>query len=184
MSDKPELLTGFTSSVETMQAALLYISPKGSTALLDGIYVAMSQMKTAKYSRKALVIVSDGGDNHSRYNEHEILDLVKESDVLIYSIGIYDEFFQTEEERMGPLLLSDISELTGGRFFTVNNPNDLADVAIRIGTELRYQYVVGYRPKTLLRDGKWHTIRVKFLPPKGLLPAQVNAKKGYYAPGH
>jgi Ca-activated chloride channel homolog len=182
VADKPELRTDFTNSIETIESALLQPSPRGSTALLDGIYLAMNQMKNAKYSRKALLIISDGGDNNSRYNEREIVDLVKESDVLIYSIGIYDEFFQSEEERMGPLLLSDVSELTGGRLFTVNNPNSLADVAAKIGSELRSQYVIGYKLKAPLRDGKWHKVHVKLLATRGIPRVQVNAKKGYYAP--
>jgi Ca-activated chloride channel homolog len=182
VADKPELQSVFTNSIETIQSALFKPLVRGSTALLDGIYLAISQMKHAKYSRKALLIISDGGDNHSRYGEREIVDLVKESDVIIYSIGIYDQYFQSEEERLGPQLLSDVSELTGGRLFTVNNPNGLANVASDIGAELRSQYVLGYSLKTPLRDGKWHKIKVKFLRPKGLPRVQVNARKGYYAP--
>ena len=184
MADKPQLQTGFTQSIETIDSALVSLVPQGSTALLDGIYLAISQMKNARYSRKALLIISDGGDNHSRYDEGEIMDLVKESDLVIYSIGIYDEFFQSEEERLGPELMSEISELTGGRLFTVTNPNDLTAVAARVGTELRSEYVLGYRPAKSLRDGKWHRIKVKLLPPKGVPRAQVSAKKGYYAPSH
>jgi len=184
VADKPQLQTGFTQSIETIDSALVSLVPQGSTALLDGIYLAISQMKNARYSRKAVLIISDGGDNHSRYDEGEIMDLVKESDLVIYSIGIYDEFFQSEEERLGPELMSDISELTGGRLFTVTNPNDLTAVAARVGTELRSEYVLGYRPAKSLRDGKWHRIKVKLLPPKGVPRAQVSAKKGYYAPSH
>jgi len=184
VADKPQLQTGFTQSIETIDSALVSLVPQGSTALLDGIYLAISQMKNARYSRKAVLIISDGGDNHSRYDEGEIMDLVKESDLVIYSIGIYDEFFQSEEERLGPELMSDISELTGGRLFTVTNPNDLTAVAARVGTELRSEYVLGYRPAKSLRDGKWHRIKVKLLPPQGVPRAQVSAKKGYYAPSH
>jgi Ca-activated chloride channel homolog len=182
VSDRPELKANFTKSIDTIQGMLVSLVPQGSTALLDGIYLAMSQMKSAKYARKALLIISDGGDNSSRYDEREITDLVKESDVLIYSIGIYDEYFQSEEERRGPVLLSDISDLTGGRLLTVNNPKDLADAALKVGAELRSKYVLGYRPQTPIRDGKWHKIRVKLLTPKGLPRVQINAKKGYYAP--
>src|SRR5689334_14049349 len=184
VADKPQLQTGFTQSIETIDSALVSLVPQGSTALLDGIYLAISQLKNARYSRKALLVISDGGNHHSRYDEGEIMDLVKESDLVIYSIGIYDEFFQSEEERLGPELMSEISELTGGRLFTVTNPNDLTAVAARVGTELRSEYVLGYRPAKSLRDGKWHRIKVKLLPPKGVPRAQVSAKKGYYAPSH
>jgi len=117
--------------------------PKGRTALLDAIYFGIGKMREAKYQRKALLIISDGGDNRSRYTEGEIKNLVKEADVMIYAIGTYDNYFSTEEERLGPQLLDDIAELTGGRAFTVDNPNDLEDVATKIGIELRNQYVLG-----------------------------------------
>jgi Ca-activated chloride channel homolog len=181
-SDKPEQIADFTSSVDDIQSRLLYTIPKGRTALLDAIYLGITKMRQAKYPKKALLIISDGGDNHSRYTEGEIHSMVKEADVLIYAIGIYDHYFPTEEERLGPALLSDVTELTGGRAFTIDNPNDLADVSTKIGIELRNQYVIGYRPKNPAHDGKWRKIKVKLLPPKGLPPLKVYAKTGYYAP--
>ena len=181
-ADKPEQVADFTSSIEDIQGKLVYTVPKGRTALLDAIYLGISKMRQAKYTKKALLIISDGGDNHSRYTEGEIKSLVKEADVLIYAIGIYDHYFPTEEERLGPALLSEITEVTGGRAFTIDNPNDLADVATKIGIELRNQYVLGYRPKNIARDGKWRKIKVRLIPPKGLPPLRVYAKTGYYAP--
>ena len=181
-ADKPEEVSDFTSSVEDIQGKLIYTVPKGRTALLDAIYLGVSKMRHARYPKKALLIISDGGDNHSRYTESEIKSMVKEADVMIYAIGIYDHYFPTEEEKLGPALLSEITELTGGRAFTIDNPNDLSDVATKIGIELRNQYVLGYRPTNLVRDGKWRKIKVKLLPPKGLPPLRVYAKTGYYAP--
>ena len=180
-ADRPEEVSDFTQSVEDLQGKLVFTVPKGRTALLDAIYLGISKMRQAKYPKKALLVISDGGDNHSRYTEGEIKSLVKEADVMVYSIGIYDHYFQTEEERLGPALLSDVSELSGGRAFTIDNPNDLADVATKIGIELRNQYVLGYRPKNPGHDGKWHKIKVKLLPPKGLPPLHVYARTGYYA---
>ncbi len=181
-SDEPQQLSDFTNSVEDIQGRLLYTVPKGRTALLDAIYLGIEKMRQAKYQKKALLIISDGGDNRSRYTEGEIRNLVKEADVLIYAIGIYDNYFPTEEERLGPQLLDDIAQITGGRAFTVENPNDLEDVAKKIGIELRNQYVLGYRPKNFAHDGKWHKVNVKLVLPKGLPPLQVHAKMGYYAP--
>jgi Ca-activated chloride channel family protein len=181
-ADKPDEVSDFTTSVEDIQGRLIYTVPKGRTALLDAIYLGISKMRQAKFPKKALLIISDGGDNHSRYTEGEIKNLVKEADVLIYAIGIYDHYFPSEEERLGPQLLSEVTELTGGRAFTIDNPNDLADVATKIGIELRNQYVLGYRPKNPIRDGKWRKIKVKLVPPKGLPPLRVYAKTGYYAP--
>lgn len=181
-ADKPEEIADFTSSVDDIQGKLVYTVPKGRTALLDAIYLGVTKMRQAKYPKKALLIISDGGDNHSRYTEGEIRSMVKEADILIYAIGIYDHFFPSEEERLGPTLLSDVTELTGGRAFTIDNPNDLADVSTKIGIELRNQYVLGYRPKNPGHDGKWRKIKVKLIPPKGLPPLRVYAKTGYYAP--
>src|SRR6266446_2755862 len=180
-ADKPEEITDFTQSVEDIEGRLLYTVPKGRTALLDAIYLSLHKMSQARYEKKALLIISDGGDNHSRYTESEIKNLVKESDVQIYAIGLYDHYFPTEEERLGPQLLTDITELTGGRAFSIDNPNDLADVATKIGIELRNQYVLGYRPTSPASDGKWHKLKVKLVPPKGLPPLRVYAKTGYYA---
>ena len=181
-ADKPEEISDFTSSVDEIQSKLIYTIPKGRTALLDAIYLGVTKMRQARYPKKALLIISDGGDNHSRYTEGEIRSMVKEADVLIYAIGIYDHYFPTEEERLGPALLSDVTELTGGRAFTIDNPNDLADVSTKIGIELRNQYVLGYRPNNPVHDGKWRKIKVKLNPPKGLPPLRVYAKTGYYAP--
>jgi Ca-activated chloride channel family protein len=182
-SDAPEVVNDFTSSVEDIQGKLVFTVPRRRTALLDAIYMGVSKMREAKYAKKALLIISDGGDNHSRYTEGEIKSLVKEADVMVYAIGIYDRYFPTPEERLGPELLGEIAELSGGRAFTVDNPNDLGDVATKIGVELRNQYVLGYRPSKIVRDGKWRKIKVKLLPPKGLPPLRVYARMGYYAPG-
>jgi len=181
-SDEPEEVSDFTNSVDEIQNKLVYAVPRKRTALLDAIYMGVSKMRQAKYAKKALLIISDGGDNHSRYTEGEIKALVKEADVMIYAIGIYDRYFQSQEERLGPALLTDVAELTGGRAFTVDNPNDLADVATKIGIELRNQYVLGYRPAKVVHDGKWRKIKVKLMPPKGLPPLKVYARTGYYAP--
>jgi Ca-activated chloride channel family protein len=181
-SDKPEEISDFTQSTEDIEGKLVYTLPKGRTALLDAIYMGVTKMREAKYPKKALLIISDGGDNHSRYTEGEIKSMVKEADVMIYAIGIYDRYFPTTEERLGPQLLSDVTEMTGGRAFTIDNPNDLADVATKIGVELRNQYVLGYRPRNPAHDGKWRKIKVKLNPPKGLPPLKVYAKTGYYAP--
>jgi Ca-activated chloride channel homolog len=181
-SDEPEEVSDFTSSVDEIQNKLVFAVPRKRTALLDAIYMGVSKMRHAKYPKKALLIISDGGDNHSRYTENEIRSVVKEADVMVYAIGIYDRYASAMEERLGPQLLSDITELSGGRAFTIDNPNDLADVATKIGIELRNQYVLGYRPKQVVRDGKWRKIKVKLLPPKGLPPLRVYARTGYYAP--
>jgi Ca-activated chloride channel family protein len=180
-ADQPEEMSGFTTSVEEVQGRLLYTVPKGRTALLDAIYLGISKMREARYQKRALLIISDGGDNHSRYTEGEIKSLVKEADVLLYAVGIYDRFFPTPEEQLGPWLLTDLTEITGGRTYTIDNPNALPAVAKAIGIQLRNQYVIGYRPNSE-RNGKWHKIKIKLRALKGLPPLRVRAKTGYYAP--
>ena len=181
-NDKPELVSDFTRSIEEIQGKLLYTMPRGRTALLDAIYLGMNKMRDAQNSKKALLIISDGGDNHSRYTDNEIKSMVKEADVQIFAIGIFEPSPPTPEELRGPHLLGEITDITGGRTFVIDNPNELADVATKIGVELRNQYVLGYRPKNPARDGRWHKIKVKLSPPKGLPPLTVYAKSGYYAP--
>jgi Ca-activated chloride channel homolog len=181
-ADRPELVSGFTTSIETIESQMAMTQAKGLTSLLDAIYLGLRQMKEAHNPRKALLIISDGGDNHSRYTENEVKSLVREADVQIYAIGLFDSAPNTDEERLGPSLLSDVTEATGGRVFTVDNPRDLADAATKIGVQLRDEYVLGYRPATVKKDGKWHKIKIKLIPPKGLPRLYVNHKKGFYAP--
>ncbi|HKD45652.1 MAG TPA: VWA domain-containing protein, partial [Candidatus Angelobacter sp.] len=167
-NDRPQLRNDFTKSVEEIQGKLVYTVPQGSTALLDAIYMGITKMKDARNTKKALLIISDGGDNHSRYTEGEIKSMVREADVQIYSIGMFSTAPPTPEEVAGPALLTDISNVTGGRMFSINSPNELADVATKIGIELRNQYVLGYRPTNKTKDGRWRKIKVKLIPPKGL----------------
>lgn len=181
-ADKPEVLSSFTRSVEDIQGKLVYAVPKGRTSLLDAVYLGMNRMRDGQNSKKALLIISDGGDNRSRYTESEIKSIVRESDVQIYAIGIYDPWAATDEERHGPALLGEITEVTGGRAYTLSSPNELADTATKIGMELRNQYVLGYRPTNVVRDGKWRKVKVKLMPPKELPPLHVYARTGYYAP--
>jgi Ca-activated chloride channel homolog len=183
-NDRPELIEDFTGSVEDIEARLQTVRAGHRTALLDAIYYGMDKMKTARHERKALLVVSDGGDNRSRYTEGEVKAQVRESDVEIYSIGIFDPYAPTTEERMGPVLLNDLSEETGGRMFRVDDLADMGDIAIKISTELRNQYVLGYHPTSMQRDGKWRKVKVKLVPPQGLPPLTVHARTGYYAPLH
>ncbi|HUN86822.1 MAG TPA: VWA domain-containing protein [Terracidiphilus sp.] len=181
-NDRPELIEDFTSSVEDIEARLATVRAGHRTALLDAIYYGVEKMKEAKHQRKALLVVSDGGDNRSRYTEGEVRAQVRESDVEIYSIGIFDPYAATPEERMGPQLLNDLSEETGGRMYRVDDISEMGDIAEKISTELRNQYVIGYNPKDLNRDGKWRKVKVKLNPPPGLPPLTVHARTGYYAP--
>ena len=183
-NDTAELTSRFTSSIDELQNRMMFTAAKGRTALLDAIYLGLSQMRAAHNGKRALLIISDGGDNHSRYNEGDIRNFVKEADCQLYSIGVFDsnDMERTLEERYGPSLLSELAELSGGRVFPVSSLNDLPDIASKIGMELRNQYVLGYKPSDASHNGAWRKIKIKLAPPKGLPPLNVYAKTGYYAP--
>jgi Ca-activated chloride channel homolog len=184
-NNRPELVVGFTTNTEEIQNRLVFTQPKGRTALLDGVYLAMNHMKKARNPRKAIIILSDGGDNSSRYTESEVRNLVREADVQIYAIGIFESMggrMRTVEEASGPGLLSELAESTGGRHFPVDNLNELPDVAAKIGIELRNQYVLGYTPINTAKDGKYRRVQVKLKQPKGLPPLKAFYRLGYYAP--
>jgi Ca-activated chloride channel homolog len=182
-SDEPRLATDFTTNAEELKKELVFTQAKGRTSLLDAIYMGLHKMKDARYGKKALLIISDGGDNHSRYGEREVKAVAKESDVMIYSIGLFDRYVPTQEEMRGPSLLSEIAEPTGGRAFTIDNPNAMPNVAQHIGMELRTQYVLAYRPKDVARDGKWRRIKVRLRLPRKFAFLQAHARTGYYASG-
>ncbi|MGC2160638.1 MAG: VWA domain-containing protein [Silvibacterium sp.] len=181
-NDRPQLIEDFTSSTEKIEERLADVKAGHRTALLDAIYFGLDKMKEAKYPRKALLVVSDGGDNRSRYTEGEVRSEVRESDVQIYSIGIFDSEAATTEERMGPLLLNDISDETGGRLFKVDDVSQMSDIAAKISSELRNEYVLGYSPTNKKHDGKWRKVKLKLVSPPGLPQLTIHARNGYYAP--
>jgi Ca-activated chloride channel homolog len=184
-NERPELVSGFTSQFETVQDRLFGVQAGGRTALLDAIYLGLTKMRKADTSRKALLVISDGGDNHSRYTEADIRRAAQESDVEIYAVGVLEPLrtrHRTQEEAGGPRLLSDIAEMSGGRMFTVEDPAELPDIMQRISNDLRNQYAIGYRPSNLVRDGQWRRVKVRVNPPSDLPRLQVYARAGYYAP--
>lgn len=184
-ADRPELVQSFTKETEEIQNRLTFTHAKGRTALLDGVYMAMAQMKKARNPRKAILIISDGGDNSSRYTETEVRNAVREADVQIYAIGIFEPAAsrgRSSEELNGPNLLAEVANQTGGRHFAVDNLAELPDVAAKIGIELRNQYVLGYTPKNVTRDGKYRRVQVRLVKTAGLPPLRAMFRTGYYAP--
>jgi Ca-activated chloride channel homolog len=186
-NEHAELTSAFTNSVEDLQSRMMLTSAHGRTALLDAIYLGLSQMRGAHNAKRALLILSDGGDNHSRYNESDIKRLVKEADTQLYAIGIFDQpgyRNRSPEELNGPTLLNEVTEMTGGRVFNVTKLEELPDIASKIGMELRNQYVLGYRPSNKAHDARWRKVKIKLRAPRGLPPLTVYSKTGYYAPSH
>jgi Ca-activated chloride channel family protein len=180
-SDQPRLLAGPTQAIDDVQRRLIAVEPGGPTAMLDAIYLAEFKLRSARYRRKAIIIISDGGDNASRYTLREIKDLVQESDAQIYTIGLFDTFFfNTLEERLGKKWLSEITDRTGGRTITVDNRSKLPQAAAAISREVRNQYVLGYIPGTE-GDRRWRKIKVRVSSSAAKEPIRASYKQGYIA---
>jgi Ca-activated chloride channel family protein len=175
-NQKTSLVTSFTHESSTIQNEIAFKQPGGRTALYDAVYMGLDQIKGGRNEKKALILITDGEDNSSRYSGAEVREFAKESDVQIYGIG--------EEGKLGygRSEIQNIVGLTGGRAFFPNNFNELDYYIDLIHAELRNQYVLGYVPTNRKHDGKWRKIRVKLEPPEGLPKLIVHAKEGYYAP--
>jgi Ca-activated chloride channel family protein len=183
--DRAKLSVEFTTRSELIQTALKDARPAGLTAMLDAINTGLSEMKKARNPRKAIVIISDGGDNNSHYTATEIEALVRAADVQIYAMGVFEPYLfgLSQAEISGPRLLSEIATQTGGRAFSAVVSSDLPSVAARIAVELRNQYVLAYYPKDHSRDGKYRKVEVKISQPHGIAsPLKAHWRLGYYAP--
>ncbi len=184
-NEKAKVSVPFTSKPQEIETALTNSQPGGLTAMMDAIESALREMKKAKNPRKAIVVVSDGGDNSSHYTASQIEALVREADVEVYAMGVFEPVFGlglSTEEVSGPKLLSEIATQTGGRAFAATLSSDLPAVAARIAIELRNQYVLAYYPKDQVRDGKYHKVEVKLSQPKAISPLKAHWRTGYYAP--
>jgi VWFA-related protein len=175
--NEPRLVVPLTKDYGHIQSKLAFSKSKGSTALLDAIYLSLHELRRSHKRKKALLVISDGGDNHSRYTAKEVENVVRESDVLIYAIGI----FAGDGAAENPWLLNRIAEQTGARMFEAAS-FELPDIAQKIGIELRNRYVIGYSPSNQQHDGRYHTVEVRVIPPRGLPKLTPHWRKGYYAP--
>ena len=181
-SDQPRLLTSSTQAIDEIQQKLASDIPDGHTALLDAIYLAIARMQSARYQRRALLIISDGGDNHSRYGLKDIRNLVEEANVEVYAIGIFDStIFRSFEEMMGKRWLGEITDVTGGKTVAAAGLERVPEIAGDISRQMRNQYVLGYRPPKITRDGKWRKIKVQVTASAGTPPIRTHYKKGYLA---
>jgi Ca-activated chloride channel homolog len=182
VSSKPQLIGDTTDSLDDLQSSIEVRPPQGSTALLDSIALGLRRMRSARYQRRALLIISDGGDNSSRYTLRAIKNLVRESDVDVYAIGLFDTaVFKTYEELMGKRWLREITDTTAGRTVTVDSVNKLPEAAAEISRELRQQYVLGYSPTDAAANGQWHKVKVQVSSSTPEHPLTPLYKKGYYA---
>src|SRR5262245_21365362 len=181
-ANRPELTSDFTTDVSKLQNKLLLAPAKGMTAMYDSVYVGLEKLKEGSNPKKALLLITDGEDNRSRYTFQNVKDFVKEQDVQIYGIGIVDEWnSQLSAGHTGRAMIEELADLTGGRAFFPDSVYELEDICTKIAVELKNQYVLGFHSTNGAKDGKWRKLRVKVNPPKGIEHLNVRAKSGYYA---
>jgi Ca-activated chloride channel homolog len=178
LASEAKLVVPLTTRPGDIDNQLMFTKPGGSTALLDGIYLALNEVRKSKKLRKALVIISDGGDNNSRYTEVEVRNAIRETDTLIYAIGVFGNGMGSNYSDQQ--VLTTMTKESGGRLFPTNG-NFIADFADKIITDLRNRYVVGFSPTNAVKDGRYHRLEVKLTPPKGLPKLSAHWKTGYYA---
>lgn len=184
-NERPRLAIPFTQNAESIYRHIARTKAVGRTSLLDAIHMALDQMKNAKNLRKAIVIVSDGGDNRSRYTETEIKNAMREADVQVYAMGIFDAEDspkRTPEERNGPKLLDELADETGGRHYPVKSLDELPAVCEHIGNDLRNEYLIGYSPSNDAQDGTYRKVKVTVTAPQGSPALRAHNRQGYYAP--
>jgi Ca-activated chloride channel family protein len=168
-SSRAELAQGFTSDIARLRDKLSLVPAQGNTALYDGVYLGLAQLKRGQNPRKALLLITDGEDNHSRYSRGDIRQFVRESDAQIYVID------------MGHALVGELADMTGGHSYRAS-PSDLEDTCEKIALELKSQYVIGYESTNTNKDGRFRKLRVKVNPPAGMTKLSAHSRDGYYAP--
>lgn len=168
-SSRAKLTERFTSDVARLRDHLALVPPQGNTAMYDAVYLALSEVRKGRNPKKALLLITDGEDNHSRYSRHDIREFARESDVQIFSIDL------------GRALIADLSDMTGGHSFH-GHADQLEDICEKIAREMKNQYVIGYASTNTNKDGKYRKVRVRVTPPDGMPKLNVRAKDGYYGP--
>jgi Ca-activated chloride channel homolog len=184
---RASLKVPFTTDWSGISDAIATARPSGLTAMLDAIHLGLAQMKHARNARKALIVLSDGGDNFSRRNLRELKATLIEADVQVYAMGVFDRDVaqkHTPEERNGPKLLDQVVVDTGGRNFPVVSLDSLPDIGVQIARELRNQYLLGFAPATTVADGKYHSVNLKLALPGEDNHLKAYYRQGYYAPNH
>jgi Ca-activated chloride channel family protein len=182
---RAKLKIPFTQDWQEISAEIGRAKPSGLTALLDAIHLAVAQMKDARHTRKAIFILSDGGDNHSRRNLLQLRDALLESDAQVYAMGIFDANYSvkhTPEERNGPRLLNEVALETGGRDFPIHSVSELDSIGVQLARQLRSQYILGYSPTNSAHDGRYRHVSLKLVLPIDSSDLRSYYRRGYYAP--
>ncbi|MGC9945303.1 MAG: VWA domain-containing protein [Bryobacteraceae bacterium] len=181
VSSRPNTSSTFTADLGSLAESANFLNAGGDTALIDTIYAGLERMRSASNPRRAILILSDGMDNHSRRSKSELMRLAVEADVQVYAIGIDSRVrtkkaMEQQEEQRGLALLRDLAEYTGGLHFTISDRDDANSVVTKAVLAMRNQYLLAYRPTQPVQPGKWHRIRVKL----NVAHTTVSARSGYY----
>ncbi len=180
-NSRAQLLLDRTRDGDAVLRKLTMVQPKSDTALYDAVYLGVERVTRGSHQKRALLIISDGQDNASRYNFGEVRRLMKESDVVAYSVGIMDRTDSGALGMQGQAFLEEISAVSGGKAFYPQTDVEMDEIFERIALELRHQYSLGYIPKDFQPNGKWRKVKVKVKPPRGLPRLTVRGREGYYA---
>lgn len=181
-NSRAQLLMDRTRDGEALLRKLTLVRPKENTAFYDAVYLGVERVTRGTHQKRAMLIISDGQDNASRYNFGEVRRLMKESDVVTYSVGIMDRGDSSSSQGMqGQAFLDELSSVTGGKSFYPQTDIEMDEIFERIALELRNQYSIGYIPKDFQPDGKWRKVKTKVKPPRGLPRLTVRSREGYYA---
>ncbi len=181
-NSRAQLLLDRTRDGDALLRKLTLVEPKNNTALYDAVYLGVERVTRGAHNKRALLVISDGQDNASRYNFGEVRRLLKESDVVTYSVGILDRSDATSSFGLqGQSFLDELSSVTGGKSFYPQSDIEMDEIFERIALELRHQYSIGYTPKDFQPDGKWRKVKTKVNPPRGFPRLTVRGREGYYA---
>ena len=181
-NSRAQLLMDRTRDGDAVLQKLTLVKPKDNTALYDAVYLGIERVTRGTHQKRAMLIISDGQDNASRYNFGEVRRLMKEADVVTYSVGIMSRGDSSSAMGMqGQAFLDEISSVTGGKSFYPETDVEMDEIFERIALELRHQYAIGYTPKDFVPDGKWRKVKTKVKPPRGLPRLTVRGREGYYA---
>ncbi len=172
------LLLDKTRDGDAVLEKLTYVQPHGDTALYDAAYLGIEKVERGAHSKRAIILISDGEDNSSRYTLNELRRRLQESDVTVYAIGVGVNYLP---RMVGTETLEKIASISGGKAFFPDSTNEMSEAFERIALEMRHQYSIGYRPSNFAADGKWRRLKVKIQLPQGAPRLFVRSRQGYYA---
>lgn len=181
-NSRAQLLLDKTRDGNAVLDKLTFVQTRNNTALYDACYLGVEKVQRGSHPKRALLLISDGQDNDSRYTFSEVRRLLKESDVVLYGVGILSGSDAGSGLGMeGQGILDELANVSGGKAFFPRTAAEMDDIFEQIALELRHQYSIGYKPPNFVNDGKWHRIKVKVTPPRGLPRLFVRSKDGYYS---